>query len=240
MTRFCFLFALILTSGCSGVTDLIPPDSIKEKSEDLAFELEIQSLVKKSHESEMKALEDQKAVLDRIELSISNLDTKLEASSKAIEPSKSESEDSTQESTTNSPESTLGGSSVVKSTGEFEPEPQDDSKEDSDPKSNWASNALVRQSGPTWNWEGKWNVSTSTAEEHLNEHGIAVSGLSMKEMQLIHDNIHNGYGYLYGLESKAVKAVSTPTRTRQVFSVPKRIFQRTVRYSTCPNGRCPQ
>lgn len=236
MTRLLLLFLLLMV-GCSSATKIAAPDSLKEKSEDLAFELALQGLVKDSHDAEMKALEAQKEVLARIETSLSEIDTKLEASSKAIESSKSENEENPSKSATPPLETKTEGSEVVKSGDEFDPEPQDDPQ----PTNGWADNALVRQPGPTWNWEGQWNVSVSTAEDHLREHGIVVDGFPIETLKIIHDNVHNGYGYLYGL-NKATKTTQTVTRSPQViyYSTPRKASRRTVRYSTCPNGRCPQ
>lgn len=238
MTRLIILFALLFTFGCSTATKVVAPDSIKEKTEDLAFELALQGLVKDSHEAEMKALEAQKTVLERIETSLAEIDTKLEASSKPVEPSKTESGDSPQKSVTPNVEPKPGGSEVVKSGDEFGPEPQDDS----DSNSEWASNALVRQPGPRWNWEGVWNVSPSTAQAHLAEHGINVSGFTMEQMQIVHDNLHNGYGHLYG-NGAAKTTTSAPVKTQTFYySAPKKSSRRTFRLfnSSCPNGRCPQ
>ena len=80
----------------------------------------------------------------------------------------------------------------------------------------WRDNALLKQPGPTWNWDGDWNPTVAEAEEHLKSHGIEVSGFALHELKTIHDNIHNGYGYLYGLGT--VSTVST---------------------SSCPGGVCP-
>lgn len=78
----------------------------------------------------------------------------------------------------------------------------------------WRDNALLKQPGPTWNWEGDWNPTVEEARAHLqSEHGIDVDGFALHELKTIHDNIHNGYGYLYGITTTTV--------------------------SNCPGGVCP-
>lgn len=51
---------------------------------------------------------------------------------------------------------------------------------------------LQRVSGPRWNWNGDWSPSPSQAASHLQQsHGIDASGMSLAEMQILHDNAHN-------------------------------------------------
>ena len=68
------------------------------------------------------------------------------------------------------------------------------------------------------------------AEDHLrNVHGIAVSGLSLQEMEIIHDKAHGGSGYHFpGRPSMVVTPTKTVTRSATVMSS-----------SRCPGGVCP-
>ena len=92
--------------------------------------------------------------------------------------------------------------------------------------------SVMRVSGPRWNWNGSWNVSNQYAESHLRQsHGIEADGLSMSELQALHDNAHNGYSSQPVLRSSPVK-VQTSYRSNS-----RRGFFRF--RSSCPGGNCP-
>ena len=89
-----------------------------------------------------------------------------------------------------------------------EPEPE--------PKREEASSDVLTiydMPGSRWNWEGRSSksVSDSFMRSHLlSDHGVDAAGMSRSQMQVVHDNIHNGYP-AFG------KASST----------------------SCPDGQCP-
>lgn len=90
-----------------------------------------------------------------------------------------------------------------------------------------ASSSIGRLPGPRWNWEGDWSPSYDQAAQHLrDDHGIDPSGMSMDEMQVAHDNAHNGYASQPMRQSRRVVYTSRPTRY----------------YSSggCPGGMCPR
>ena len=70
--------------------------------------------------------------------------------------------------------------------------------------------------------------SEVSAEQHLlSVHGISVSGMSLQEMERIHDDAHGGTGYHF----PGMISLNTAIPVRQ-----------TIRYSgssNCPNGVCP-
>ena len=56
------------------------------------------------------------------------------------------------------------------------------------------SRAVVRRPGPRWNYNGRWNVSRDYAANHLSSaHGIDPTGLTKQQIDVLHDNAHNGY-----------------------------------------------
>ena len=56
------------------------------------------------------------------------------------------------------------------------------------------SRSVVRRSGPRWNYNGRWNVSRDYAANHLSSaHGIDPTGLTKQQIDVLHDNAHNGY-----------------------------------------------
>jgi hypothetical protein len=76
----------------------------------------------------------------------------------------------------------------------------------------------VISSGPTWDWQGTMNPSTSEMIRHLSqEHGIepsSLSGMSREELRGLHDSLHNS---------------TMQSAPRVIRSAPR----------SCPNGRCP-
>ena len=67
--------------------------------------------------------------------------------------------------------------------------------------------------GSRWNWEGRSSksVSDSFMRSHLlSDHGVDAAGMTRSQMQIVHDNVHNGYP-AFGNASSA----------------------------SCPNGQCP-
>lgn len=89
-----------------------------------------------------------------------------------------------------------------------EPEPE--------PKREEASSDVLTiydMPGSRWNWEGRSSksVSDSFMRSHLlSDHGVDAAGMSRSQMQVVHDNIHNGYP-AFGKASSA----------------------------SCPDGQCP-
>tara|TARA_R110000868_G_scaffold14671_13_gene68030 strand:+ start:845 stop:1360 length:516 start_codon:yes stop_codon:yes gene_type:complete len=68
--------------------------------------------------------------------------------------------------------------------------------------------------------------SELAAEQHLRTtHGIAVSGMSMREMEAIHDEAHGGNPDSYRFPGMASLNTTQPVR-----------YQKS---NNCPNGRCP-
>ena len=56
------------------------------------------------------------------------------------------------------------------------------------------SRSVSRRPGPRWNYNGRWNVSRSYAANHLSSaHGIDPTGLTKQQIDILHDNAHNGY-----------------------------------------------
>jgi hypothetical protein len=114
---------------------------------------------------------------------------------------------------------------------------------------------VVRGSGPRWNWNGDWSPSTQTMVSHLkNAHGIDAAGMSVSDMQALHDNAHNGVSQSYAsvsVQSPTTYYTSQPTRTYR--SQPTRYY-RSSSWSipgpfqvlgsvfsggSCPGGNCP-
>lgn len=98
--------------------------------------------------------------------------------------------------------------------------------------------SVTRGSGPRWNWNGSWNVSNWFAENHLRQaHGIEASGLSMSEMEALHDNAHNGvvqasrYSAPPMTYTQQTMRYSSPVRNQSVFRYRSR--------RSCPGGNCP-
>lgn len=89
-----------------------------------------------------------------------------------------------------------------------------DSKPAPKPAAKPVSRAI--SSGPTWDWQGKMNPSTSEMIRHLSqEHGIvpsSIQGMSRSDLRALHDSLHNS--------------------TMQ--SAPRRTTTR-----SCPTGTCP-
>lgn len=75
--------------------------------------------------------------------------------------------------------------------------------------------APVRMSSTRWTVDQLRNYTTEQLAEHLAEdHGIDPAGYTREELQVMHDNVHNGYPALGG--SKASRSSSS-----------------------CPTGNCP-
>ena len=98
--------------------------------------------------------------------------------------------------------------------------------------------SVMRVSGPRWNWNGSWNVSNQYAESHLRQsHGIEADGLSMSELQALHDNAHNGYSTSTSYSSQPVLRSSPVKVQTSSRSNSRRGFFRF--RSSCPGGNCP-
>tara|TARA_Y100000385_G_scaffold290924_1_gene366119 strand:- start:1212 stop:1841 length:630 start_codon:yes stop_codon:yes gene_type:complete len=97
----------------------------------------------------------------------------------------------------------------------------------------------IRRHNSRWSVEGRWDYSTEFLANHLaDEHGISVEGYTREELQIIHDNIHNGFDAMGGSEAKPVKeskAVMKVRRSTGLFG--GRLFGGF--RSTCPPGGCP-
>lgn len=87
----------------------------------------------------------------------------------------------------------------------------------------------IRRHSSRWTVEGRHNYSTEFLAQHLiDEHGLDVDGYTREELQIMHDNLHNGYDAM-GLVSQKTPSVNPS------LSPPVRYF----RYRTCPSGGCP-
>ncbi len=97
----------------------------------------------------------------------------------------------------------------------------------------------IRRHNSRWSVAGRWDYSTEFLATHLaEEHGIGVQGYTREELQIIHDNIHNGFDAMGGSEAKPVKeskAVVKVRRSTGLFG--GRLFGGF--RSTCPPGGCP-
>lgn len=94
----------------------------------------------------------------------------------------------------------------------------------------------VRMHSSRWSVEGRWDYSTDFLAKHLaEEHGIAVAGYPREELQIIHDNIHNGFDAMGGGAQpvKESKAVVKVRRSSGLFG--GRLFGG---YRSCPTGGC--
>jgi hypothetical protein len=97
----------------------------------------------------------------------------------------------------------------------------EDQEPETEPKREEASSDVLTiydMPGSRWNWEGRSSksVSDSFMRSHLlSDHGVDAEGMSRSQMQIVHDNIHNGY--------PALGIPQTSTQTT----------------SNCPDGRCP-
>lgn len=100
----------------------------------------------------------------------------------------------------------------------------------------------ARMSEVRWNVMGTWNYSTEMLANHLlNDHKVEVDGFTREELQIIHDNIHNGFdpmgnGIVTGrIEQQTIKTKSSGTVRRSRGGLFRGgLFNRT--YS-CPGGR---
>lgn len=101
---------------------------------------------------------------------------------------------------------------------------------------------VVRTSGPRWSWNGSWNVGREYAANHLEqEHGIDTEGLSMEELQILHDNAHNNGNTNQNQSSFSNQRIqySVPVRNQRIqYSGPIRRFFQSNRFH-CPGGNCP-
>jgi hypothetical protein len=212
------LVASVSMIGCSCITPVDTnltktKDETLTKIQDAAFARALKETQLAIQADTKAGFHEQKEILARIEEAVTNLQPKPEPEPKAEEP--------------------------IPSKEVQEPEPL---KQPDPPKpvirTIITESIVERLPGPRWNWEGNWNVSTTEAERHLKEHGIVVNNLSMKEMEILHDNAHNS-------STKASKTVSraSPVRT---YSTPKQQRYSTRRsgrsrffYSSCPGGVCP-
>lgn len=96
--------------------------------------------------------------------------------------------------------------------------------------------SIVRNPGPRWNWNGDWNPSEEYAQNHLLEaHGIDASGLSLSEMEALHDNAHNGTLNTVTYSSP----VRTTSNVRYSTSKNGNRFFGVFRSRSCPGGNCP-
>lgn len=76
--------------------------------------------------------------------------------------------------------------------------------------------APARMSGTRWTVDRQRNYTTEELASHLAEdHGVDPAGYTRDELQVMHDNIHNGFPALGGAKAA--------TRSS----------------SSCPNGNCP-
>ena len=94
----------------------------------------------------------------------------------------------------------------------------------------------VRMHSSRWSVEGRWDYSTDFLATHLaEEHGIGVAGYTREELQIIHDNIHNGFDAMGGEAQpvKESKAVVKVRRSSGLFG--GRLFGG---YRSCPTGGC--
>lgn len=202
--------AACITIGCTSAQKVVK-DEIR--IQDAAFEIMMKDAQLAIQANTKAGFDEQKEILARIETTLAGL--KPESESEETTPTPSE-EISKTETVTPDP-----------------PEPEQPSK-----PVKYKVSGMQRLPGPHWDWEGKDNVSISTAEKHLAEHGIIVSGLTMEDMEILHDNAHNA-----GNKSQktTVKSFSgNYYSTRPVRSSNRR--NRTFRFfsSSCPGGRCPR
>ncbi len=111
-----------------------------------------------------------------------------------------------------------------------------------------------------WNVEGQWNYSTAFLAEHLAEvHGIDTRGMSRDQMQLAHDNAHNGVPIMQSIgpimcdgacptcpDCPSCPGGCCPTEKPadlvEVIEEPETITiieQPVMSSGGCPNGQCP-
>ena len=76
----------------------------------------------------------------------------------------------------------------------------------------------IRMRSTTWNLMGTWNYTTEMLRSHLkNEHKIDVEGYDRKELQIMHDNIHNGFDPMGSeLNSSQGSSAAQPTTVKPV------------------------
>ena len=97
----------------------------------------------------------------------------------------------------------------------------------------------IRRHNSRWSVEGRWDYSTEFLADHLaDEHGISVEGYTREELQIIHDNIHNGFDAMGGSEAKPVKESKAVVKVRRSTGLFGGRFFGGFR-STCPPGGCP-
>ena len=120
-----------------------------------------------------------------------------------------------------------------------------------------SSSSAMSGRNAKWNVEGQWNYSTAFLAEHLAEvHGIDTRGMSREQMQLAHDNAHNGVPIMEGVGPIMCDGAcptcpdcpggccptEKPADVVEVIEEPETITiieQPVMSSGGCPNGQCP-
>ena len=109
---------------------------------------------------------------------------------------------------------------------DLEPEPESEQQEVSSDD----VLTIYDMPGSTWNWEGRSSrsVSDSYMRSHLlSDHGVDATGMSRSQMQVVHDNLHNGYPAFGKSSSESCPNGQCPTSSGSSSG------------GGCPGGNCP-
>ena len=189
-----------------------------------AFEAELSKSLESNFKATMSELESQAEVLKRSEASIAG---SASANTKRLSEIDKERWKARQD-----PQVPI----VIADKGEAPLPPEEKAPKEKAPEP--VKQSPTRMSETVWNLMGTWNYTTEMLANHLkNDHDIDVEGYTREEMQIMHDNIHNGYdpmgsGLKYGGDSKTVRKTTQVRRSSDRGGLLRGLFQR----SNCPGG----
>jgi len=213
-------------SAAQDTRNVLPPPAVgttfTEKED--AFEAELAKSLESNFKATMSELESQTEVLGRIEASIAGI---ASANTKRLSELDKERWKARQE-----PQVPI----VIADKGEAPLPPGEKTTEEKAPEP--VKQSPTRMSETVWNLMGTWDYTPEMLANHLkNDHDIDVEGYTREEMQIMHDNIHNGYdpmgsGLKYGGDSKTVRKTTQVRRSSDRGGLFRGLFQR----SNCPGG----
>jgi hypothetical protein len=194
-----------------------------------AFEAELSKSLESNFKATMSELESQAEVLERIEASIAGI---ASANTKRLSELDKERWKARQE-----PQVPI----VIADKGEAPLPPGEKATEEKTTEEKApepVKQSPTRMSETVWNLMGTWDYTPEMLANHLkNDHDIDVEGYTREEMQIMHDNIHNGYdpmgsGLKYGGDSKTVRKTTQVRKSSDRGGLFRGLFQR----SNCPGG----